>query len=122
MGMFDNLVAECELPAIGNTPRVFQTKDTPAQWLDTYKIDADGLLWHEVYDIEDRSDPKADGLKSMVGSMTRVNKRWVRESGFTGEIVFYTFADEKRQDGWLEYSAYITDGELVAMNLIRNEA
>ena len=115
MGMFDYVECEYSLPA-GKGASVFQTKDTPAQMLDIYKIDADGLLWHEAYDIEDRSDPSAEGLDRFVGCMTRVNKRWERCVNFTGEITFYNFINDRT--GWLEYSAYFVDGMLKELHLI----
>lgn len=46
MGMFDDIVCEYPLPA--GAPRTgYQTKDTPAQMLDTYTITADGRLLDE---------------------------------------------------------------------------
>ena len=61
-----------------------QTKSLGCQ-LDRYEIRADGTLWREHYDTEDRSDPNGDGLAAFIGCMTRVNLRWEPER-LTGEI------------------------------------
>jgi hypothetical protein len=67
MGMFDHLKCKYPLPDAGDNDLEYQTKDTPAQFLDNYEIRADGSLWHLDYDIEDRSDPNAEGLARLVG-------------------------------------------------------
>lgn len=91
MGMFDYVKCACPLPdgedgeAIGFQ---FQTKDTEAQFLDRYEIRADGTLWHEQYEVEDHSDPEADGFAAWVGAMTRVRPHWERVL-FEGELNFY---------------------------------
>jgi secreted PhoX family phosphatase len=91
MGMFDWLCCEYPLPDEPNGASLhFQTKDTPNQMLDEYRIDATGDLWVQNYDIEDRSDPKAEGVARIYGMMTRVNERWERLTDFTGTIEFYT--------------------------------
>ena len=43
MGMFDNIQYQ---------DQEYQTKDTPRQLLDNYKIDELGQLWVEEYDSE----------------------------------------------------------------------
>jgi len=109
MGMFDYIRCELPLPAPAAEGLEFQTKDTPAQWLDQYVIRADGMLWHEVYDIEDRSDPNAEGLLRLCGAMTRVNQRWECLTEFFGEVFFYKF---EAPQGWLEFRARFVDGKL----------
>jgi len=91
MGMFDWIRCEYPLPDEPNGASLrFQTKDTPNQMLDEYRIDANGELWVKTYDIEDRSDPNAEGLQRLYGVMTRVNEREERVTDFTGTIEFYT--------------------------------
>lgn len=107
MGMFDDLRCHYPLPREGANALAYQTKDTPAQWMDLYEIRADGSLWHETYDIEDRSDPNATGLLALAGAMTRVNKRWEPER-LTGEIRFYDYANGE----WTVFSAYFIDGQI----------
>lgn len=108
MGMFDDLRCKYPLPLAGANELHYQTKDTPAQFCDMYEIREDGTLWHEAYDIEDRSDPNAEGLDALVGCMTRVSKNW-EPCAMTGEIRFYASATPKQ---WVEFSAYMVKGKL----------
>jgi hypothetical protein len=103
MGMFDYLRCTYPLPP-GAPVDGYQTKDTPSQWLDTYEIKADGTLWGEEYEFEDRSDKTKPGLLGMVGCLTRVNVRPVQLTEFTGEIRFGM--------GEWGFSAYFVKGEL----------
>ena len=103
MGMFDYLRCHYPLPVEGGAALEYQTKDTPAQWLDQYEIRTDGTLWHQDYDTEDRSDPSAEGFARLFGCATRVNERW-EPVALTGEVVFYS--------GDFEFSAYFVRGEL----------
>lgn len=119
MGMFDYLRCEYELPIQDAPIDGWQTKDTPAQSLDVYTIRRDGTIWGQEYDIEDRSDPKAEGLMALRGCMTRVNIREV-PLAMTGEVRFYTQKQEEPPTGWIEFSAYFNDGKLQLLNLIEN--
>lgn len=103
MGMFDYLTCKYRLPVEGADGLEFQTKDTPSQYLDQYEIREDGSLWHETYDIEDRSDPNAEGLARFFGCASRVNNRW-EQVVITGEVVFYA--------NNYEFSAYFVNGQL----------
>lgn len=115
MGMFDDLRCDYPLPAAGANALRYQTKDTPAQWCDLYVIDADGQLLHEQYDTEDRSDPNAEGLMRFAGCMTRVSKRLVPVTDFTGEIRFYGGDCD-----WVEFSSYFVGGKLQSVTLIED--
>lgn len=119
MGMFDELRCRYPLPVDGASALLFQTKDTPIQCMDQYEIREDGTLWHEDHDIEDHSDPKAEGIMRMCGMLTRVNKRWEQLVNFTGEIRFYTTRG-KHNSGWIEFSAYFKDGRVHEVNLIED--
>jgi hypothetical protein len=120
MGMFDYVRFGAELP--GNPPAIeWQTKDTPAQWCDTYEIRDDGSLWHQNYDTEYRSDPSAEGLVALAGCMTSVNHRWEPCHNFTGEIRFYGYEGDDTKLWW-EYSAYLSKGQLKHIELIRSPA
>lgn len=90
MGLYDYVRCEMPLEQCPEWATEFQSKDTPAQYLDRYEIRADGTLWHELYDTEDRSEPNAAGLMAFRGSQTPVNKRWEHEDEFDGVIDFYT--------------------------------
>lgn len=72
MGMFDTLRCKYPLPVTGASDLVYQTKDTPAQWLDYYEIREDGTLWHEAYDTEDQS-PQGLWLKDHPGKNSQKN-------------------------------------------------
>ena len=118
MGMFDEIRCHYPLPLKGANDKVYQTKDTPAQFMDLYEIREDGTLWYEDYDIEDHSDPNAKGIKKLFGVLSKVNKRW-KQVTITGEIRFYGF---KRKDrGWIEWSAYFENGVIERLNLIENK-
>ena len=124
MGMFDEIRCLYPLPLEGANARAYQTKDTPAQFTDLYEIREDGTLWHEAYDIEDQSNPNATGIERIFGMCARVNERW-EPVDFTGEIRFYDFRksdplDSTQDEGWIEWSAYFTKGQIVALNLIEN--
>ncbi len=76
MSMFD------EVKYMG---RVWQTKSLGCL-MDTYEVDEAGNLHREDYDIEDRSDPNATGLRRLMGCMTKVNKRMIRDIEYIGEL------------------------------------
>ena len=117
MGMFDYLKCKYPLPDAGDNDLEYQSKDTPAQFLDNYEICADGSLWHLGYDIENRSDPNAEGLARLVGGLSRVNERWEPVS-FTGEIRFYCYVGENQ---CTEFSAYFVNGMLNFLTPIGKE-
>ena len=113
MGVFDYLRCKYPLPVSGANDLEFQTKDTDAQYLERYEIRADGTLWHQVYETEDRSDPNAEGLMRFVGCATRVNERWEPEP-HTGTLEFYTDFN----GGWLEFAALFEGGELKSLVVV----
>lgn len=125
MGMFDYLHCKYPLPVEGANALEFQTKDTPSQFMDRYEIKEDGSLWGEDYDIEDKSDPNAEGLMALFGCMSRVNIRQV-PCKFTGELVFYTswdgrYNEEDHEPGWIEFSSYFVDGKLKELHVLENK-
>lgn len=117
MGMYDEVRCVYPLPVPGANELMYQTKSFDAPMIDLYEIRADGTLWREAYDIEDRSDPNATGVYRFEGMMTPVNKRWEPMSAFTGEVRFYDWLEP---DGWIEWSAYFKDGSLQQLNLIEH--
>lgn len=116
MGMYDNLECDMDLPAEGLNDRLWQTKDTPTQALDRYKIDTSGHMWRQDFDLESEDDSNA------LASYRKVNKRWVQVFDFTGEIRFYDFADHEQwqRGGWIEFSAYFIGGKCVEIVLIED--
>ncbi|MBL8413568.1 MAG: hypothetical protein JNM42_03925 [Propionivibrio sp.] len=117
MGMFDYLKCQYPLPDAGDNDLEYQTKDTPVQFLDNYEIRSDGSLWHLDYDIEDRSDPNAEGLARIVGRLSRVNESW-EPLPFTGEIRFYCYVGKNQ---CTEFSAYFVNGILNFLTSIGKE-
>ena len=118
MGMFDQLFYKDE---------EYQTKDTPSQLLDNYKIeqnqdDGHWYLWHEEYDAEWIKDD--DGF--LGGHIKQSNQRWVQCADFDGEIRFYRHALETPQqswekNAWIEYKALFMDGQMIKIREIFNE-
>lgn len=97
----------------------YQTKDTPAQLLDNYKIETDQdsghvYLWHEEYDTEFTKDET-----SLLGvTMKQSNQHWVCCHDFDGAINFYT---NGKDDKWIEYHSLFMDGRLLKMEMVNKE-
>lgn len=142
MGMFDNVRCKYPLPVAGANDLEYQTKDTPAQFLDWYEIRKSGTLWHETYEHEDKSkygkwcsehpgQTPPEGMFTLfdfAGCFGRKNKRWER-CKMTGEIRFYAYLSPDKDLGgegvthsehdWLEWSAYFVDGKLKELHQIK---
>ena len=106
MGMFDH---------IRYKGRDYQTKDTPAQMLDNYKIEQDQTsghwqLWHEEYDAE-WVDCEGGFLG---GELRQSNHRWVHCWDFDGNIRFYWYRSDTDQE---EYRALFMDGQMLKITL-----
>ncbi len=104
MGMFDNIQYQ---------DQEYQTKDTPRQLLDNYKIDELGQLWVEEYDsewVEDSGFMFGSGEKQS-------NHRWVLCPEFDGNLRFY------RGEGtdWVEYRALFMDGVMIKIREVFDE-
>ena len=113
MGMFDYVQCHKELPwpeAADFGPE-WQTKSMDAPYCDNYEIRADGTLWHEAYETEDRSDPNAEGLMAICGMMTRVNERW-EQVEFTGELEIHHMVSHPDRPGhwWYTVLFWFRDG------------
>jgi hypothetical protein len=109
MGMFDH---------IHYKGKEYQTKDTPAQMLDNYKIEQDPEsgawhLWREEYDAEWVAD---EGLFG--GSIKQSNHHWVLFKEFDGLIRFYWYRTDEDQE---EYRALFMDGQMLKIKTIRGE-
>jgi hypothetical protein len=110
MGMFDNLEYR---------GREYQTKDTPLQTLDNYKIEQDQTsghwyLWHEEYDAE--WVDSEDGF--LGGTLVQSNERWIRCDDFDGEIRFYYYRSDEDQE---EYRALFMDGQMLKIKCTKSE-
>ena len=109
MGMFDNIMYK---------GRQYQTKDTPLQTLDNYKIEQDQdsghwRLWHEEYDSEWVED---EGLFGE--TIVQSNERWICCDDFDGVIRFYWYRSEEDQE---EYEALFMDGQMLKIKMTHGE-
>ena len=104
MGMFDNIQYQ---------DQEYQTKDTPRQQLDNYKIDELGQLWVEEYDsewVEDSCFMFGSGEKQS-------NHRWVLCPEFDGNLRFYRSEGTAR----VEYRALFMDGVMIKIREVFDE-
>ena len=104
MGMFDNIEYKGDQ---------YQTKDTPCQSLDNYKIeqnqdDGHWYLWHEEYDVDWIEEADRFGG----GYMKQYNQRWVCCHEFDGSLRFYRSLKEDRSR-WIEYRSLFMDGRML---------
>jgi hypothetical protein len=109
MGMFDYLHYR---------GREYQTKDTPAQGLDRYKIEQDQIsghwyLWYEEYDAE-----WVEGEGLFGGVIKQSNHRWRQCADFDGLIRFYYYKTEQDQE---EYQALFMDGQMLKIRCTQGE-
>ena len=109
MGMFDNIEYK---------GRQYQTKDTPRQALDNYKIehDSDSGHWHLWYEEYDAEWVEGEGLFG--GCIRQSNQRWVRCDDFDGVIRFYWYKSEQDQE---EYQSLFMNGQMLKIKVIHGE-
>ena len=112
MGMFDTIQYQGE---------EYQTKDTPAQFLDNYKIeqnpeDGHWYLWHEEYDTDWIDD--ADHFGG--GYAKQSNHRWVACEDFDGVLRFYR-SDKDNRDLWIEFKTLFMDGRMIKIKEVFDE-
>ena len=99
----------------------YQTKDTPAQLLDNYKIeqnpeDGHWYLWHEEYDTDWVDD--ADRLGG--GYSKQSNHRWVACEDFDGVLRFYR-SDKDNRELWIEFKTLFMDGRMIKIREVFDE-
>jgi hypothetical protein len=103
--MFDNVVGEYPLPVEGANVFLFQSKDTDSQYLDDYKIAADGTLWHEQYDRR----VEETGEAPLGFWIHRDNRRWVQVD-YTGELEIHHYEGESPFGTWYSFQFWFRDG------------
>jgi hypothetical protein len=117
MGLYDNLICEYPIDAPEGLSG-WQTKDTEAQYLENYKIDKDGQLWHEYREYKaempSESDQEEKGPLAFSGCLKTTLREWRKEL-FRGDIRFYTSGPNET---WWEYSALFDDGKLISIKRI----
>ncbi len=126
MGMFDYIC--CEYPLPDDPPEwvqrharegVFQTKDTEAQFLETYTITADGKLIHHAMQYESVPENErpywgtpeweTSPFSRACGCIRAVPRGDVELSDFHRDLRFYTSNDTHE---FFEYIARFTNGRL----------
>lgn len=115
MGMFDEVKCKYALDCPEVQDALFQSKDTPVQYLDKYEIREDGTLWHEDYDVRwEESDDSPLGFW-----MHKDNKRWVQVP-FVGELEIHHLVrnDDGSRGVYYSFQFWFRDG--VVKDLIRN--
>jgi hypothetical protein len=135
MGMFDCI--QCEYPLPDNPPQWIidharngecQTKDTPAQFMETFTITADGRLIHHTVRYESVPEnerpywntPEWDKpLGRVLGSIQSIPDGDVELSDYHGDLRFYSY-DENQQPRFYEYVARFTNGRLQHIKLIES--
>lgn len=110
MGMFDY---------VEYRGKQYQSKDTPAQMCDNYKIEQDQdsgqwLLWHEEYD----SDWCQEDGQLFGGTLQQSNHRWVHCADFDGAIRFYWYRSDEDQE---EYKSLFMDGRMLKIRTVHHE-
>lgn len=103
MGMFDDVICEAKLPDGFVSDNGYQTKDFECV-LATFKITAEGRLVRREYEWSE-SDDAPLGIR-------REQRGW-KDVNYHGFLNFYTSG----LDGWHEYDAKFTDGQLVEIKL-----
>ena len=110
MGMFDHIEFQ------GNQ---YQTKDTPLQLCEYYRIDDLGRLWEQQYDAEWIS-----GEGFLGGHIHQTNQRWVECQDFTGPVRFYREDQERgghKADAWVEYEAEFKCGLMIGLKMLEGD-
>jgi hypothetical protein len=130
MGMFDYIKCEMplpetpEAPPFNDGPGLFQTKDTPDQYMTTYTITADGKLTWRPYEMgtvppEERRYPDPSDPMHWVGSMRRIEQE-PEAIPFHGDIEFGTISLHRGRyvGGNWEYLARFTEGVCKEIKLV----
>lgn len=105
MGMFDDVICQYPLPIPEAQGFWFQSKCTPAQFLDKYEIRADGTLWHLEYDGRIEETDKAP----LGFWMHRDNERW-EQVDYTGELEIHHYEGEAPHGTWYSFRFWFRDG------------
>ena len=108
MGMFDY---------INYQGQEYQTKDTPVQWMDHYKIEVDQdsghtYLWHEARTIKFVPDES----RFLGTRMESSNHRWECCHDFDGVIDFYRSEDKGKT--WVTYHSLFMNGQLLKIERV----
>ena len=98
----------------------FQSKDTPNQLLDEYRIDDHGQLWVQEYDAEWIVDNDA----LFGGYINQSNHHWRECEEFSGPLRFYREDEERgghKANAWYELQAEFKCGQMIDLKLIEGD-
>ena len=103
MGMFDYVQFQ---------GKQYQSKDTPNQLMDNYKIEVDQesgqeYLWVEEYDSEYIENEEY----FLRGYIKQSNQRWVFLEDFDGLVKIYRQSDDKMK--WITYKFLFMNGRMI---------
>ena len=102
MGLFDEVHCNHELFGV-HKGETHQTKDL--NWLggalEEYEITPSGRLEYLEYNVEDRSDPNAEGWQRLTGAMTRIFTGGRRDLNYHGRFYLSGFGRVKFTDGMM---------------------
>lgn len=107
MGLFDYIRYE---------KHDYQTKDTPAQFMELYEIRGDELWYKEV-----EREYVEDEDHILGGYLTELSHEWKFCKDFDGLIRFYREDTENggyKNDAWIEYRALFMDGKMIKFERI----
>lgn len=97
----------------------YQSKDTPHQICDKYKIEEEQetgqlYLWHEAYKAKWVKDKE-----SLLGYRLQTSgHHWEHCDDFDGLIRFYR--QDEEHDAWIEFKALFMDGKVIKLEKIKN--
>lgn len=123
MGVFDYVKMEYPLPDRAHQDYEFQTKDTPAQWLEVYRVTREGRLIHEAVrcvHVPERKRPywgtplwDENPMVRIVGSQ-RVVPLGDEDTGFHGDIFVVGWpAGKYKASDVVEYQVRFSEGQLL---------
>lgn len=111
MGMFDWIEWEGQQ---------YQTKDTPRQFCDYYRISGCGELWVEEYDAE----WVVDKDQFLGAYIEQKNKHWRECREFSGTIKFYREDKERggyKNNAWIEWEAEFKSGLMIGLKMLEGD-
>lgn len=105
MGLFDEVRCKYPLLAPKVQSELFQSKDTPSQYLDLYEIREDGTLWHDAYDLRIEDDDSSPmGIR-----MHRDNPRW-KQVLYEGELEIHHCVGTAPDGTWYSFRFWFRNG------------
>jgi len=115
MGMFDYIKFR---------DKVYQTKDTSMQTMETYELRDDGLWYKDVereWVDKDISEAKAEESWILsLGYFREVSHKWVKLEDYDGLIIFYDY--RRNKDGSMyeeEWKVLLMDGKILKLEQIK---